>query len=68
MEMKFKTNMKCDGCVSSVKPYLDSTAEIESWSVDLNSPEKTLTVKTGSLKKDEVIAIVSKAGFKAESK
>jgi copper chaperone len=68
MELKFKTNMKCDGCVSTVKPYLDNTAEIKTWSVDLNSPEKTLTIETDSLKKDDVISILSKAGFKAESR
>ncbi len=44
--LKFNTNIKCNGCISAVKPYLDKAAYIESWSVDLASPNRILTVKT----------------------
>jgi copper chaperone CopZ len=42
--LKFKTNIKCAGCVSTVTPKLESIPEIQKWNVDLDSPDKTLTV------------------------
>jgi copper chaperone len=65
--LKFKTNMKCDGCVSTVTPHLNKLIDVESWQVDLTSPEKTLTVngKEG-IRTQEVISALEQAGFKAE--
>lgn len=62
----FKTNMKCGGCVATVKPYLDEAKDIESWEVDLNAPEKVLKVKTAGISSEKVQELINKAGFKAE--
>ena len=45
-ELKFNTNINCMGCVSNVKPILDKESKIINWEVDLNSPDKILTVKS----------------------
>lgn len=37
---KFKTNLKCNNCVAKVKSQLDITDEIQSWSIDLKSPDR----------------------------
>ncbi len=67
MELKFKTNINCGGCIASVKPHLDKTNEIVEWSVDTANPNKILSVQTTILDAQQVIEIIQKAGFKAES-
>ena len=62
---KFKTNLKCNNCVAKVKSQLDITDE--SWSIDLKSPDRILTIKA----KDEkavasVERILAEAGYLAE--
>ena len=64
---KFKTNLKCNNCVAKVKSQLDITDEIQSWSIDLKSPDRILTIKA----KDEkavasVERILAEAGYLAE--
>ena len=66
-QYQFKTNINCGGCVAKVTPVLNQSKEIKEWTVDTNNPNKILTVATENLGEEEVKAIVSKAGFKAES-
>ena len=63
---KFKTNINCNGCIASVTPFLNSEKEIESWHVDIQNPNKILTVESEMLVKEKVIARVKEAGFKIE--
>jgi len=65
-ELLFKTNMKCGGCVATVKPFLDEAKDIESWEVDLNVPDKVLKVKSAGISSEKVQELINKAGFKAE--
>ncbi|MCD0490244.1 heavy-metal-associated domain-containing protein [Pedobacter sp. MC2016-14] len=65
--LKFKTNIKCAGCITTVTPYLDSLAGIESWNADVHDPNKILTItSSGQLEANQVIQILEKAGYKAE--
>ena len=64
--MKFKTTINCNGCLEKVTPVLENLPGIESWSVDLNTPEKILTVKGNTVYKEQVIEAVNKIGFKIE--
>lgn len=63
METKLKTNIKCMGCVAKVTPFLNENKEIQSWEVDIQNPDKILTVK-GNISKEDIINVVQKAGFK----
>ncbi|ADY50625.1 Heavy metal transport/detoxification protein [Pseudopedobacter saltans DSM 12145] len=63
--LKFKTNLKCSGCVTAVAPKLDEIKGIDKWDVDLSSPEKTLKVE-GNVQPAEVERAFEKAGYKAE--
>ncbi len=65
METKLKTNIKCMGCVAKVTPFLNENTAIQSWEVDIQNPDKVLTVK-GNITKVELIALVEKAGFKVK--
>ncbi len=65
--MQFKTNINCGGCLRGVTPSLDGNKEIQKWSVDLESPDRILTVETDdSVKPIEVTRTVSEAGFSAQ--
>lgn len=66
-EYQFKTNINCSGCVAKVTPVLNQNPEVKEWNVDTANPQKILTVKTENLGQEDVKALVSKAGFKAES-
>ncbi|MBD5221205.1 MAG: heavy-metal-associated domain-containing protein [Bacteroidales bacterium] len=67
--MKFKTNAKCMGCVGAIRNALSEIAPAEKWQFDLNSPDRVMEY-TGTdaddALADKVIAIIEKAGFKAE--
>lgn len=64
--LKFKTNIKCTGCIAKVTPFLNDETGIEKWDVDILNPEKILSVETDSINSDKIIEAVEKAGFKAE--
>lgn len=66
-EIQFKTNINCDGCIASVKPHLDKANGIAEWIIDTNSKDKILTVTTDGANAQQIIEIVKKAGFKAET-
>lgn len=63
---KFKTNINCNGCVEKVTPSLNGAEGIEKWEVDINNPQKILTIQTSSLNEREIIAIVKNAGYHVE--
>lgn len=63
--MRFKTNAKCGGCVVAIGEKLSKVINLDEWSIDLNSPDKELTV-TADVAPDIIIKAVTEAGFKAE--
>jgi copper chaperone len=65
--LKFKTNIKCSGCIATVTPFLNKTVGAANWEVDLQAPEKVLTVQAADKGKEtEVIQSLQEAGYKAE--
>lgn len=64
--LKFKTNIKCGGCVATVTPFLNNEKSIEKWQVDTINPNKILTVEGSTVSEQEVVKAVEKAGFKIE--
>ncbi|HYE56328.1 MAG TPA: heavy-metal-associated domain-containing protein [Ohtaekwangia sp.] len=65
METKFKTNIKCSGCVATVTPFLNEALGENNWKVDTESPSKILTVN-GEKDQQKVLQAVEKAGYRAE--
>ena len=59
---RFKTNLRCGGCVAAVKPHLDREPGVDRWEVDVASPDKTLTVD-GDVPAEAVKAAVARGGF-----
>ena len=64
--LKFKTNINCTGCLSKVTPMLDKEKAINTWTVDLKSDDRVLTVDTIDIGVLEIVKIVNSAGYKAE--
>lgn len=64
--LKFKTNIKCSGCIAAVTPHLNSAETISHWSVDTANPNKILTVEGENLSETEVIEKVKTAGYTIE--
>ena len=63
--IKFKTNIKCSGCVANVTPFLNEALGEGNWEVDYNDPSKILTV-VGENDKPKIIRAVERAGYTAE--
>lgn len=64
--LKFKTTIKCSGCVAKVTPFLNEALGENKWEVDYNNPQKVLTV-IDEVDKTKVVRAVEKAGYKAEA-
>jgi len=65
--LKFKTNIKCSGCIAAVTPHLNGLNEVNNWEVDTVNPDKILKVEADDeLKAAEIITTLEKAGYKAE--
>ncbi|MDD2244016.1 MAG: heavy metal-associated domain-containing protein [Dysgonamonadaceae bacterium] len=61
--IQFKTNINCSNCVAKVKPFLDKKEGIQKWEVDINNPDKILTVETDSLTAEDIEKTVKRTGF-----
>jgi copper chaperone len=65
--LKFKTNIKCSGCIAASTPYLNQAVGEDNWEVDIQNPNKILTVMPNSnVDSATVIKAVEQAGYKAE--
>lgn len=61
----FKTNVKCGACVAAITPEMDKL-NADKWTVDLVSPERTLTVE-GDVEANEILEALKKSGYQAEA-
>jgi copper chaperone len=64
--MKFKTNIKCDGCIATVTPALNQAVGADHWQVDLSDPRRTLTIDVPHAKASDIQAALAKVGYSAE--
>ncbi|KAA9341129.1 heavy-metal-associated domain-containing protein [Larkinella humicola] len=64
--VKFKTNIKCSGCIAKATPFLNEAVGEENWEVDTENPDKVLTVVAEGISAEQVKKAVENAGYKAE--
>ncbi|MFD2146083.1 heavy-metal-associated domain-containing protein [Mucilaginibacter antarcticus] len=65
--LKFKTNIKCGGCIAAVTPTLNTLDGVAKWDVDTANPDKILTVELNEgLTASEVISALKSKGYNAE--
>jgi copper chaperone len=64
--LNFKTTLATHEAVEAVSEPLNDIEQIDGWNVDLDSPEKLLTVQTTDNRiTDLVLQAVAKAGYEA---
>jgi copper chaperone len=64
--LKFKTNVKCGGCIATVTPHLNQVKGIISWNVDTTDPMKIMTIETEAISAEEITSVMKTAGYQAE--
>jgi copper chaperone len=65
--LKFKTNIKCGGCIATVTPVLNNLEGINKWDVDVNNPDKVLTVETKDAGTEtKLVNALKQKGYNAE--
>ncbi len=64
---QFKTNLNCSSCVGKVTADLNEALGEGQWTVDTSVSDKILTVNNATVTAEEVVNIIKKKGFKAES-
>lgn len=65
--LTYKTNIKCKGCIATVTPFFEKSEAIKKWSVDLDNPDRILTIELEGGEVNEVERLISEAGYEAES-
>jgi copper chaperone len=66
--LKFKTTIKCSGCVAKATPFLNEAVGEDNWKVDVQSLDKVLSIATEKPGAEaEIIKVIKEAGFKAET-
>ncbi|MFP4088888.1 MAG: copper chaperone [Cyclobacteriaceae bacterium] len=64
---KFKTNIKCGGCIDAVSSYLNNSREVLHWEVDTLHEDNVLSVmSTDEMESKDVVDLVNLAGFQAK--
>lgn len=63
MTKTFKTTLRCRACEAKIKPLLDADPTIESWRVDLQNPDKLLTVAGNAIDSKHVEALLESVGY-----
>lgn len=64
--LKFKSTIKCAGCIATVTPQLNSAKGVDHWEVDLNSPEKILTVTGSGITATQIKEALEPVGYAVE--
>jgi hypothetical protein len=60
---RYKTNLRCSGCVSSITPAFDAALGSKHWTADVDSPDKVLTVEGDDVTPERVGPLLGKTGY-----
>ena len=65
--LKFNSTIKCTGCLAKVTPILDEVAGENNWDVDLENPNKVLSVKSYGVSAEAILQALDAVGYSAKS-
>lgn len=65
-QFKFKTSIKCGGCISTVTPFIQQIEGVKSWEVDLISPDRILSVELENNETGPLELAIRQAGYSIE--
>lgn len=63
--IRFKTDLRCNHCITKIQPYLGGMKEVVSWVVDLDSEDHTLTVEGKEIGEEKIVNALKKEGYSA---
>ena len=61
-----KTDLHCNSCVNKVEPILSSNPDIEEFTINLEHPDKIVSIKGKELNSQDLISKFQDAGYHAE--
>lgn len=64
--IKFKSNIKCGGCIAAINESMNEMVGENKWEVDLSSENRILTVKTENVTSEEISEKLKNLGYTAE--
>ncbi|MGC6414132.1 MAG: heavy-metal-associated domain-containing protein [Bacteroidia bacterium] len=64
--IKFKSNIKCGGCIAAINEGMNEMVGENQWEVDLSSENRILTVKTENVTSEEISEKLKNLGYTAE--
>ena len=56
----------CGSCIAKVTPVLNEVAGENKWKVDIQDPQKTLSVISGNVSETQIINALQRIGYNAE--
>lgn len=66
MQQTFETNLRCQKCLATIGPLLDSEEAVVDWSADLSDPRKLLKVELDKpADSDRAVELMKEAGYDA---
>jgi hypothetical protein len=65
MTKQFKTNLRCQACVATIKPLFDGDPTIKRWSADTSNADKVLTVDGDVIDSRHVAQLLEEAGYQS---
>ena len=68
MDLIFKTNLKCSGCVAAIHDTMEKDPNIINWKVDLEHEEKLLIIEAKAAKPAYFTQLGKTMGFTFEEK
>ncbi len=64
--LTLKTDLHCNSCVNKVEPILLSNSDIEEYTIDLEHPDKVISINGKDLNSQNLISKFHDAGYHAE--
>ena len=61
-----KTDLHCTGCIQTIEPILIADASIKEFDIQIDHPDKLITLKAHGLNKESLIKQIRESGYSAE--
>lgn len=60
-----KTDLHCGNCISKIEPILKEDVSVSEYKIDLDHPEKLVTIKGNGIDRESIISKIKNSGYMA---